>query len=160
MAKKQSRRGVSINRALYEATKQHCAERDVPVAQLVERLLYAELGLEQPTKAERGDARVAASLEAKFPGDPCNKAIIEQRVMQRRALAATAAAPIGAGLSAKVELPVSEGTLSLLDDECTRRWELDGKSTTPGEVMDEAINRTLDHLERSGAPALPLDGAR
>ena len=45
MAKIQTRRSLSINRALYEQLKTHCAAKNLPMAQELERLVRVELGL-------------------------------------------------------------------------------------------------------------------
>jgi hypothetical protein len=51
MAKKQSRRSISINRKLCEKAKEHAARLDIPLAQLTESALQhamARLGGEVP----------------------------------------------------------------------------------------------------------------
>jgi hypothetical protein len=71
MAKKQSRRSVSINRSDYEAAKQEAARRGVTLAALVESGLAA-IGVptaahpqQTPELAQANAARRAASMAAR-----------------------------------------------------------------------------------------------
>jgi hypothetical protein len=62
MAKKQTRRSVSINRANYEAAKQEAARRGLPLAGLVESALAA-FGVACVEHVQQPVATVQASIE-------------------------------------------------------------------------------------------------
>ena len=73
MAKRQTRRSVSLNRTIYEAAKQEAARRGVTLAALVESGLAA-IGVpvvahpqQSPELARRSAARRAQSLTARRP---------------------------------------------------------------------------------------------
>lgn len=138
MARIQTRHSVSVSRRVFEALKTHCEQIDMPIAQLIERLICAELAIERPANPASPLAVVVSRAQI---DDVANAIALRDRVL---------AAP-GPRLTPP-RLEVSDGLASMLDDECERRREMRGEKATPSEVLDAAINRTLDAIEAGTAP--------
>jgi hypothetical protein len=51
---------------------------------------------------------------------------------------------------------VSEGTYEMLQDQVVRARELDDRDTDMSEVLDDAINRALDTIEKHGWAPVPV----
>lgn len=79
MAKKQTRRTVSLNRAVYDALKAAAAERGITLAQFVETAI-AKQGVAFPPHAQQTVAERDRALEHKQ-----RAAQIRQQVIKRRA---------------------------------------------------------------------------
>lgn len=140
---KRGRPTLSVSGALYRRIAAYSEATGVPRSRFVEQLLEPVLS---------GVDAIPASIRLLPTADAdAEPPAVDRRTQIERVLAAVAAAPADAGLSARVPILLSPEVIELIDDQCDRAIEA-GIFVMPSQVLDGAINRMLDLLE-----ALPPD---
>lgn len=139
MALKQTRRSTTLSKVVYDAARARSAETGEPLAAMIDRLVRRELGMPEreprPTEKPPDVEHIRAMRLAIGAGKA-----------ERDAREAVYREAIRRGPRLKPEVPVDEGTLSILEDIVVRERELYGRTVTEGEVLDEAITRCLDAM--------------
>lgn len=95
MAKKQTRRSISLSKVSYEALKVHCEAAGISMSQMVEIVLWEKLGLPKPIQ-KQPPVDVVRALEESTPKvrapDPAPRNLGERIALQQRKIASKEAA--------------------------------------------------------------------